>query len=891
MSSQLPNRLSDPNKNNLATDSFFDGFEDGDRESWTVVWFEENQGGSSDILNDWTVARHSELPGNYSLKLHSRSDRNAIATDAFILDLSSDFSFSFEYHADSENSRNPAVDAFPVDESGSESGTRIDPSVGARFVAPRRRPADEEAYLGLFDLSVQLPYAELSPGNTHSVAVERKGDIITAYHDGEAKMQISTDEVNFDFSRTYRLLVRSSGSWGSESTIYFDQFEFTPESGQASTPTTTSTPEDESSDGVLYEEGFESGAFGGEWKEIVGFVDIDNDGYNSGGSIHASNICGFNCHPDPIAKAVPDSLSGGVQARSISHFYKESSSSYGGALSVRNSNGELIAGVATNNPEWHCWSPERERSNPDSHGWGVKLDSGYGYDRWVKTDIELDWQKDEITYTFTDQKNGSSASTTVPLPSDVRHDVAAIYLHTYSYGLGENDSIANGSVSQWWDQLEIRGQDGNVTTNTVEQTASSTLTETKTVAETETVSSTSTPTVTDTPTPTPTGTTSLNYKQGSRSPIQVNNNTYFVISDIPNGGDRLAVTDDNLELVYPGLARGVLQMHTFLDGYYRNDWQTIRENLYEIRSRNYWNHLFGQALDAGWDITEILIYYARGDAFGMIDAAYDLAKDAIQWTMTDVQQPYREMFQKAAASMKSGQNIRNAGQRGNISPYEATDIVQSYGQQAIDLAGVYKTTKDRSRAWKETFDAVTDDGTSFTKAADDIVGQTKGYLIGFAIENSVGAMESAVKTKTKIHAMSNCFANMTIPIVENMINMEQRFESGAAVPGDIAAYHTYAYGTHQSSALAYNTSTKYWRKISENSIWDIIVDADERAKQSQRWASQAKEQAQYAQLSYGLGVGQSELNLERSINVAEYGEPRASLNIPSSIRESAGGGS
>lgn len=332
-------------------------------------------------------------------------------------------------------------------------------------------------------------------------------------------------------------------------------------------------------------------------------------------------------------------------------------------------------------------------------------------------------------------------------------------------------------------------------------------------------------------------------------------------------------------------------MSAFRDAYYSADWDAVRDWLVEVRDRNARSQLFGRVVESGWDVVEVLIYYLRGDPVGTVDAAYDLAADAIEWTMTDVHRPYREMFQKTTASLRSGRNIERDAEMGEVSPYEGTETVRSYGQRAIDFVGELEAGLDTARAWRETFGAATDSGTSFSGAADEVLGQTRGYLVDLAVESTVGAMESAIRTKANCHAVSNCYANMTLPVVSKAMELEDQILNGLATPGVIATYHAYAFAAYQCSVLAYATSAKYWRQIADNTVWDVITGAERRAERHGELAASLKRQARYAQSVYGYGVGYSELNLERSVNVEEYGEPAVSLELPSAVRGPSGGAS
>jgi surface glycoprotein (TIGR04207 family) len=205
-------------------------------------------------------------------------------------------------------------------------------------------------------------------------------------------------------------------------------------------------------------EDFESNTPLSNWSTNAGFVGGSTTrAYSGGQSVHANNVCGFNCHPDPLATLTPEAIKQGEQIESISYYWYENRISYGGALSVYNSEGEHIAGTATANPQWHVWSATREKNMPETHGWGLDIYQGDGYERWVHTTINFNWQEGTVTYIFRDTKSGTTRSKVVSLPENTTHDVASVQFRDYSGAIGSNDNIAGGSIDHYWDNLTVTG--------------------------------------------------------------------------------------------------------------------------------------------------------------------------------------------------------------------------------------------------------------------------------------------------------------------------------------------------------------------------------------------------------------------------------------------------
>jgi hypothetical protein len=220
---------------------FVDQFEDGDYDGWSVLWLPENSGGPRSIRNDWSVVEQSALQGEYSLELNSLSDHNAIATDDYVIDLSGDFEFSFEFYFENGNSRGAKTSVIDIDRNGSEGGERVSTDHLSSFISAYRKPAEEEAGLTVLGNTETVEYSEISTGSQHSVRLLREEDTITGYLNGSEIQSFQASESETELDQSYRLVLISSGSWGEESRIWWDSIQHSGSGEVTETPTATPT--------------------------------------------------------------------------------------------------------------------------------------------------------------------------------------------------------------------------------------------------------------------------------------------------------------------------------------------------------------------------------------------------------------------------------------------------------------------------------------------------------------------------------------------------------------------------------------------------------------------------------------------------------------------------
>lgn len=212
---------------------FREDFADGSLDRWDVVWLPETTGGPRDIKNDWIVTEANAIDGNFSLRLHSESDRNAIATTDRVLDMTQDFRLSMQFMTPDPNNRGPRIRSLDREENqlnqdhgysrDDMSDMFADDAIAVSFdsgaIADAGDPFDGElTFCG--ETTDRPSYAA---DQIHTVEIETIGSDATLWVNDD---ELLTASVATDGA--YRLLLESSGTYGMPSTIYFDAIEVVP---------------------------------------------------------------------------------------------------------------------------------------------------------------------------------------------------------------------------------------------------------------------------------------------------------------------------------------------------------------------------------------------------------------------------------------------------------------------------------------------------------------------------------------------------------------------------------------------------------------------------------------------------------------------------------------
>lgn len=147
---------------------------------------------------------------------------------------------------------------------------------------------------------------------------------------------------------------------------------------------------------------------------------------------------------------------GGKQIDTFEYIWQETSYSHGGGISLVNSNGNEVFGMATDNPQWDI---------KDANGWRNVADTGQ-HDVWVKFTVEFDWTNTQCNIHF-ENLDGDDVYEESGIPLINGGDVERVEIKNY----GSNSWNSSANFEMWVDAVQF-GTTHDVSPNTETDTFS-----------------------------------------------------------------------------------------------------------------------------------------------------------------------------------------------------------------------------------------------------------------------------------------------------------------------------------------------------------------------------------------------------------------------------------
>jgi len=154
--------------------------------------------------------------------------------------------------------------------------------------------------------------------------------------------------------------------------------------------------------------------------------------------VHNGSYAGYiSGSQDPEAHAQP--YDGDErQLSKLEYFWNDSNSGHGGGMQVRDGNGNIVLGLATDNPSWVII---------DGNGSG-QVFGGDGVDRWVRFTVTFDWGAGTFDVDFEDLQSGSTYTDSGrPLVNTT--GVAEVELEHFNEGSFSDSS----AIEMWFDEI------------------------------------------------------------------------------------------------------------------------------------------------------------------------------------------------------------------------------------------------------------------------------------------------------------------------------------------------------------------------------------------------------------------------------------------------------
>jgi len=407
-------------------------------------------------------------------------------------------------------------------------------------------------------------------------------------------------------------------------------------------------------------------------------------------------------------------------------------------------------------------------------------------------------------------------------------------------------------------------------------TPSPTPTASPTPTPTATPTETPTATPTDAPTPPETATRTAAdvpyaLREGVKTVVDTGYGTYYLIREIPEvDPERVAVTTTDYGLVGRTTTTDVVALDTFSEGLWAVDWDREVERMRTVRDASAAYETLGRLNEVGWDLVEIVVFLASPYKKAAVGPALDIATDAIEWRMDEVDRPYREAFQGLTACLNNTASVdelaRGVGTHGNL-----PGAIEDWVEAAQLMQEAYSAGSQLAPAWKQLLTALQTGG-GYSVAASTALSAAKGFFFGLAVSATSGMIEGDVEKKTSVHALQNAYANMRLPVVKTLRDFQERFDRDEQVVGDIYCYNGYLQSAYQMNALAFEAASLYWESIADGwlgAVWNPWAGARRKADEYAARADTAKRTAWKTQQLFGLAQTEIGEDVAESIN-AEF---------------------
>ena len=159
-------------------------------------------------------------------------------------------------------------------------------------------------------------------------------------------------------------------------------------------------------------------------------------------------------------------LSQGENVTEFEFWYRETSSSTGGGVSIWNKNGDRVAGAYTDNPELNIFTGNGFEYEGTSTS-PIEPNPIGQYDVWVKVTIFVDRYNNEMSVDFYDNSDGSTDSYG-PFPIDLSSPIEKIKIENFNSPEITDDrsdlkEVNTTSFQMWVDGIKLRSSRGGKT--------------------------------------------------------------------------------------------------------------------------------------------------------------------------------------------------------------------------------------------------------------------------------------------------------------------------------------------------------------------------------------------------------------------------------------------
>ena len=411
--------------------------------------------------------------------------------------------------------------------------------------------------------------------------------------------------------------------------------------------------------------------------------------------------------------------------------------------------------------------------------------------------------------------------------------------------------------------------------------SSSTTGTTEPTPTTTTSNSTTRTTITSPTSTTPTTLPTLDYalEEGSTLEVNVGYDQLYVITEMPDTDpSRRAVTSQRYELVDPDTSRDALLAETYAK---KDDERGIfQSNLTwakDVRGRLKIQEYVNRASDIGLSLLQSYAL-AHLSPLAAVPEAVDAVAETIDWTVDELNDPYKQSFTALANSSK---NLRwmDAKSSGIRSTAEFTDDIQYLVNKSVGLVSLVNDVDDITTAWKQVITAAASSSDEvaqslYTKVSITAAKGLAGVFANIALDHTLEPMENWFRMNAEVASLMHAYNTVRIPVLKELIAVEKRAQNASLTPTDFIRYHTYRFTLQQLRALAFSYSARRYRGAIQGGgvkgLLTVLDNGAEKMNTHTRIAENGRRRAMWEFAGLGAGWSDVDRKLTNSINMEAY---------------------
>jgi hypothetical protein len=374
---------------------------------------------------------------------------------------------------------------------------------------------------------------------------------------------------------------------------------------------------------------------------------------------------------------------------------------------------------------------------------------------------------------------------------------------------------------------------------------------------------------------TPTPTASYDLRAAiQQTEVQPYDRTLLVLRDIPNAGRRYAVTTPEYDLVGTDRARSALITYTWGQRAFAFDWEAEYEYARDVRSQFKRTESLNRFAELGWDLlaANALATVATPLALG---PTIELYKDALTWTVGEIEDPYMETMSKMGqwtySDAELNRDLEQSRDLVDLTGTAADAVAVGYG-----IAGAAENWRTAIRAAQSAY-AASSNFTLSLKAglaasAPVLVAAAAGELAGRGLEQVTTGMHA----NAKLAAIGHSYHTFRIPIINKILSLRNRAINFRLSPEDAINLTWYTANHHYSGAFANAGMANIASDLSDSFagvFWDALAEVGTTADELRKLSEQYQQAGAARHYQLGVDLREAGNRAAESINAEVDGEP------------------